>query len=345
MSKFDKLDTNEIIERTLLREEGINEKLEMIAIDSITANPYQPRKIFNKNDIKELSQSIERVGLLQPIVVKKEDKEKYSLIMGERRLRACKLLRHNSIKAIVIKQDSFDNIVTALAENTHRTNLKPIEEALALQKILDIKKCSKKELAKIVSKSYDHTVSLLSIVNLPKEVQDELLEDNSISISIQTLQALSRLDNDKKIISLFKDITKKALNKKESLSLINQAKAESVEQKEKYKKDKDFVSDTNFINQTGAKAESETELVEQNNNRDFVSDTNFINQTGAKAESVEQKEKYKKNNKDNSFYEFYEVEKNKNLLKIRIELELTSKNIELLEKTEELLKKHKINKK
>lgn len=218
MGKYDNFNKNKMIDRALTKEEGFNEKLELISTNEIFPNPHQPRKIFGEEEIKELASSIAKVGLLQPIVVKKE-KKNYSLIMGERRLRAVKLLRHNNIKAIVIEQNNFDNVVTALAENTHRQNLKSIEEALALKNIIEIKQCTLKDLAKIVSRSYDHIVSLLSITKLPLEIQGALLEKD-IKISIQTLQALSRIKEEGKAISLFNEIINNKLNKRESLELI-----------------------------------------------------------------------------------------------------------------------------
>ena len=232
MSKFDKLDKNKLKKRLDVLDKGTSDRLEMIPIDKIFPNPHQPRVNFKINELEELSRSIQKDGLLQPIAVKKESDGNYRLISGERRLRATKMLKKTSIKAIILNNEELDLKILALIENTQRANLTPIEEAVSMREIMETKGISKQKLAELINKSYDHTVSLLSLTELPKEIQKELKEKPEEKISIQALQALSRIKDDKKAILLLKEIKEKKLNKKESMKLI-----QNTQKKESIKKD------------------------------------------------------------------------------------------------------------
>jgi len=234
MSKFDKLDKSKIMERLNVLDSGTSDKLLTIPIDEISPNPFQPRKKFNETQIRELANSIKKDGLLQPIIVKKNidvsKENKYVLIAGERRLRACKLLKQSSIKAIIQGNNTVDLKVLALIENTQRENLSSIEEATTMKELMEIKNLSKKELSELVSKSYDHTISLLSLAELPDEIRDDLLANIDIKISIQTLQSLSRLSNIEDAKNLYFKIKEDKLNKKESLRLISDFKKQKENQ-------------------------------------------------------------------------------------------------------------------
>ena len=234
MSKFDKLDKNKMKERLDVLDSGTSDRLSTIPIDEISPNPFQPRKNFNEAQIKELADSIKKDGLLQPVVVQKfvgrAGDNKYVLIAGERRLRACKSLKQSSIKAIIQSNDTVDLKVLALIENTQRENLSAIEEAISMKELMELKNLSKKELSELVSKSYDHTVSLLSLTELPTEIQDDLLCNTDVKISIQTLQSLSRLENDEDAKNLYFRIKEDGLNKKESLKLISDFKKQQENQ-------------------------------------------------------------------------------------------------------------------
>jgi len=245
MSKFDKLDRNKMKQRLDVLDKGTSDRFETIPVDAISPNPHQPRKNFDEEQLQELAHSIKEDGLLQPVVVKKNlDGDGYILIAGERRWRAVKLLGKSSIKAIILSNDTIDLKVLALIENTQRANLSPIEEAVSMKELMNLKELSKKELAELVSKSYDHTVSLLSLTDLPEKVQKDL-QDNSVKISIQALQALSRIEDADDAISLYFEIKEKKLNKKESLSLIsNFKKKKTVEPNNSTSKDENTSSGT-----------------------------------------------------------------------------------------------------
>jgi ParB family chromosome partitioning protein len=245
MSKFDKLDRNKMKQRLDVLDKGTSDRFETIPVDAISPNPHQPRKSFDEVQLQELAHSIKKDGLLQPITVKKNpDSDGYTLVAGERRWRAVKLLGKSSVKAIILSSDSVDLKILALIENTQRANLSPIEEAVSMRELMNIKNISKKELAELVCKSYDHTVSLLSLTDLPEKVQRDL-QDNSVRISIQTLQSLSRVEDSNNTTALYFEIKEKKLNKKESLSLISKfKKKKTVEPNISSQKEKSTFSDS-----------------------------------------------------------------------------------------------------
>ncbi len=118
-----------------------------IPVDSIQANPQQPRMVFDPEQLEELSESIKEVGLLQPIVVRPLDPGRYELVMGERRFRASKLAGLTVIPAIIRPTEVEDLLRDALLENIHRVQLNPLEEAAAYQQLLSDFGCTQEELA------------------------------------------------------------------------------------------------------------------------------------------------------------------------------------------------------
>ena len=156
-----------------------NKGIQEIDINKISLNPYQPRKTFNEESIKELALSIEKHGLLQPIVVI-EDNGKYILVAGERRLRAFKLLNKDKIKAIISDISLKDLREYALIENIQREDLNPLEIAISLKSLIDEYGFTHEELAKSIGKSRTYITNMLRLLHLPNEVQKKIL-DNKIS--------------------------------------------------------------------------------------------------------------------------------------------------------------------
>jgi len=162
---------NEVIE------DDKNDLVAEIDINSIEANPYQPRKHFNEEKLQELSDSIKRHGLLQPIVVI-EHEDRYILIAGERRLRASKLAKFETIKAIIAQID-LDEIrmrELALIENIQRENLNPIELAISYKELIEVHEITHDELSNIVNKSRTQITNTLRLLNLDSFVQDALID-------------------------------------------------------------------------------------------------------------------------------------------------------------------------
>lgn len=153
-------------------------KIDELPLESITANPFQPRKHFDEEALEELSQSILAHGLLQPIVViEKEDG--YLLIAGERRLRAHKRAKLTHIKAIIANVD-IDEIKLrelALIENIQRENLNAIELAKSYSELLDVHSITHDELSSVVHKSRSQITNTMRLLSLSPYVQEQLIED------------------------------------------------------------------------------------------------------------------------------------------------------------------------
>jgi ParB family chromosome partitioning protein len=152
-------------------------RVEEIDVDAITPNPYQPRKNFDKTALKELSESIKKHGLLQPIVVIEKD-DGYLLVAGERRLRAHKLANISTIKAIIadVDIDEFRLRELALIENIQRENLNAIELANSYAELIEVHSITHEELASIVNKSRSQITNTLRLLSLSKYAQEQILQ-------------------------------------------------------------------------------------------------------------------------------------------------------------------------
>jgi ParB family transcriptional regulator, chromosome partitioning protein len=142
-----------------------------IPVGAITPNPRQPRQVFDEEALEELAASIQAVGLLQPVVVRKVMPGHYELVMGERRWRACELAGLPQIPAIVRETPNDDMLRDALIENLHREQLNPLEEAAAYQQLLDDFSATHEELARKVGRSRPHISNTIRLLSLPAGVQ------------------------------------------------------------------------------------------------------------------------------------------------------------------------------
>ncbi|MEV7397959.1 ParB/RepB/Spo0J family partition protein [Aeromicrobium sp. NPDC092404] len=142
-----------------------------IPLDQIVANPRQPRHVFDEDHMAELVHSIKEVGLLQPIVVREVAKDRYELIMGERRWRASGKAGLATIGAIVRDTSDEDLLRDALLENLHRSNLNPLEEASAYQQLLEDFGCTHEELADRIGRSRPQISNTLRLLKLSPAVQ------------------------------------------------------------------------------------------------------------------------------------------------------------------------------
>lgn len=144
-----------------------------IPVAAIRPNPKQPRRVFDEDDMAELVQSIEQIGVLQPIVVRRvepDDGVEFELIMGERRWRASRGAERETIPAIVRTTEDEDLLRDALLENLHRSNLNPLEEAAAYRQLLDDFGCSQEELSRRIGRSRPQISNTLRLLRLPPMV-------------------------------------------------------------------------------------------------------------------------------------------------------------------------------
>lgn len=173
-----------------------------IPLDSCRPNPDQPRKSFNPSSLKELADSIAEHGLLQPITVKRDPRNKggFVIVAGERRFRAFELLGKETIPAIVTSGKA-DEI--ALIENLQREALTPIEEAEALLRLKEKYNYTQEELAKSIGKARSTVTNLLKLNSLPKSIRQEGSMSNIATRSF--LMELARVDDPKKQLALWKE--------------------------------------------------------------------------------------------------------------------------------------------
>jgi ParB family chromosome partitioning protein len=179
-----------------------------IDVNNISANPKQPRTVFDEDQLTELALSIKEVGLLQPPVVRSIGNGKYQLIMGERRFRAAKLAGLKSIP-VIIRQTSDDQLLReALIENIHRSQLNPLEEGAAYQQLLNDFSYTHDELALKLSKSRPAITNTMRLLNLPPSVQRKVAAG---IISAGHARALLSLTDEKEIENLANQIVAEGL--------------------------------------------------------------------------------------------------------------------------------------
>jgi len=142
-----------------------------IEVDKITPNPKQPRTVFDEEAMEELVHSVKEIGLLQPIVVRRLERDKYELVMGERRWRATQQAGLTTIPAIVRATSDDMMLRDALLENLHRSQLNPLEEAAAYQQMLDDFGCTQEVLATRIGRSRPQISNTLRLLKLPASVQ------------------------------------------------------------------------------------------------------------------------------------------------------------------------------
>lgn len=154
---------------------GASEQVQLLPIASISPNPQQPRKIFEEDQLEDLATSIKQHGIIQPlIVIAAEGVDRYTLIAGERRLRAAKLAGLKDVPAIVRTASQQEQLEFAIIENVQREDLNPIERARAYQSLADQFSLTHEDIAQRVGKSRVTVTNTLRLLNLPVVVQQTL---------------------------------------------------------------------------------------------------------------------------------------------------------------------------
>ena len=180
-----------------------------ILISKIIPNPNQPRKVFDKQSLVQLAQSIDEKGLISPITVK-ESNNKYFIVAGERRFRAHQLLKKKRILAYIINAESSKDIMyMALIENIQREDLNAIEQAKAYKYLKDNLNSSITEIAKTVGKSRPAVSNSLRLLNLPTEIQDSILKNE---INAGQARAILQRKTTQGMIILWKRLLKEKMS-------------------------------------------------------------------------------------------------------------------------------------
>lgn len=174
-----------------------------IPIDKITVNPYQPRKNFDRNALNELAQSIKEYGVIQPITVRNNCIGGYELIYGERRLRASKLAEKTEIPCIIIDADENESAIIAMLENVQRADLSFLEEADAINHLLNEHKFTQEQLAKKLGKSQSAIANKLRLLKLSPEIKNMIIRNN---LTERHARAILRLPIDELRVKALKNI-------------------------------------------------------------------------------------------------------------------------------------------
>ena len=169
-----------------------------IPVESIRPNPYQPRKTFDKEKLKELSESIKKHGIIQPLVVRKKGLN-YELVAGERRLRAARLAKLQTVPVLVREYDEKQMRELSLVENIQRHDLNPLEEAKAIQELM--KQCgyTQAQAAERLGRSRAAVANLLRMLNLPEELQAMIADEKVTAGQMRPLSALTDREQQLKI--------------------------------------------------------------------------------------------------------------------------------------------------
>ena len=178
-----------------------------IPTEKINPDPNQPRQTFDPESLRELSGSILKQGLLQPVIVRIDENKKIWLIAGERRFRAAKMANISELPAIIRNHAHPEEI--ALIENIQREDLKPIEEAAAYARLMKKHNYSHRELSEVLGKSKSTITQTLSLTKLPDEIKKVCLESD---VPKRLLVEIARKDTPAEMIKLFEQVQSGSLN-------------------------------------------------------------------------------------------------------------------------------------
>ncbi|MBR3444210.1 MAG: ParB/RepB/Spo0J family partition protein [Bacteroidaceae bacterium] len=193
-----------------------------ISISLIDANPNQPRREFDEESLNELSDSIAKIGIIQPITLRKMDDGRYQIIAGERRWRASQKAGMPTIPAYIRTADDENVMEMALVENIQRQDLNPIEIALAYQHLIDQYGLTQEKLSERVGKKRTTVANFLRLLKLPAPVQVAL---QNHAIDTGHARALLALEDPKQQVRFFKEIQHKGYSVRKVEELIKEQKS------------------------------------------------------------------------------------------------------------------------
>lgn len=211
---------------------GSKEEIKKIPIHQIVPNRFQPRTVFDDEKIEELSRTIHIHGIIQPIVVREYETDKYEIIAGERRWRAMKKLEWEEVPAIIKNMSDTETASVALIENLQREELSPIEEAIAYGKLLELHNLTQEALAQRLGKGQSTVANKLRLLKLPEEIQAALLNKQ---ISERHARSMIPLKEKDKQMQLLQEIIEKNLNVKQTEDRVTKM-LEQTEEKPKAKR-------------------------------------------------------------------------------------------------------------
>ncbi|MDB9717860.1 ParB/RepB/Spo0J family partition protein [Candidatus Pelagibacter sp.] len=157
---------------SLIGETKVEIPKNQLSISDLTPNKYQPRKIFDEDNLNDLTNSIKERGILQPIIVRKsnDDKSKFEIIAGERRWLAAQKAGFHTVPVVITEADDLKSLEFAIVENVQRHDLNPLEEAQGYKRLIDEFNYDQDKVSKFIGKSRSHITNSLRLLTLPLEV-------------------------------------------------------------------------------------------------------------------------------------------------------------------------------
>ena len=192
-----------------------------LEIDKIEVNPYQPRTHFNEEAIEELAESINALGIIQPVTVRRLGRNQYQLVSGERRYRAAKSLDFNTIPAFVRIANDQETLEMALVENIQRRDLDPIEIALSYQRLIDEIQLTQNQLSDRVGKKRSTVANYMRLLKLDPIVQTGIRDG---FLSMGHGRAVINVEENEKQLEIYEKIIAGSLSVRETESLVQKAK-------------------------------------------------------------------------------------------------------------------------
>jgi len=196
-----------------------------IELDLIDVNPFQPRTYFDEESLKELANSIRELGVIQPITVRKIDKDQFQLVSGERRFRASKLIGNKTVPAYIRLANDQEMLEMALVENIQRKNLDPIEVALSYQRLIDEIQLTQEELSIRVGKKRSTVTNYLRLLKLDPILQTGMRDG---FISMGHGRAMINVENTEDQLAIYEKILREKLSVRQTEDLVKSLKSATV---------------------------------------------------------------------------------------------------------------------
>ena len=232
----------------------------LIPPDKLIANPNQPRKTFDEEELSELAESIKQQGIIQPIIAEDNNDGTYTIIAGERRTRAAIMAGLSEVPVILRKYSGETQMEVSLVENIQRSNLNPIEEAAAYKQLMEANKFSQDEVASRVGKNRATVANALRLLRLPKDMQESIQKNE---ISPGHARAILSISGAEAQGILYREILRKGLSVREaeklSLTLGKQNKKEELLPSNKRSPELDAMEEK-FIKKLGTKVKISGDL-------------------------------------------------------------------------------------
>ena len=196
-----------------------------IELDLIDVNPFQPRTYFDEEALKELANSIKELGVIQPITVRKIDKNQFQLVSGERRFRASKLIGNKTVPAYIRLANDQEMLEMALVENIQRKNLDPLEVALSYQRLIDEIQLTQEELSTRVGKKRSTVTNYLRLLKLDPILQTGMRDG---FISMGHGRAMINVENTEDQLAIYERILSEKLSVRQTEDLVKSLKSTTV---------------------------------------------------------------------------------------------------------------------